>query len=224
DKRYAGRKDDFQQTQLNKLNEIGRIIKKEKENVDELIVLINGDLFNTPRIGQLFLIKIITAIKKWNTKVYIVPGNHDLYNDNISTLYKTHLGLLSIFQMVEILSKSSPVVFEIGPYKLGLQGKEYGIGIENKEDTYMYTSEEEVDFKMISVHGMLMDKEPPFDTFSLTKDIRKKTNANIVTTGHYHPGFKDIIEENFAMFNPKSMIRTKRIKANLKRIPGGNNK
>lgn len=225
DKRYAGRKDDFKQTQLNKLEEIGRMIKKEQENTDnkinELIVLINGDMFDTPRISQLFLIKIANIIISWGVDVYVVPGNHDLYNDNIVTLKKTHLGLLATFGIVKILEHKNPVIFDIDGFLLGLQGKEYSIGMEHDDENYMYTGEEEVDFKMLSVHGMLMDEEPPFDYFTLVEDVKDKTNADILTTGHYHPGFKDIIEEDFAMYNPKSMIRTKRIKSNTKRIPGG---
>jgi exonuclease SbcD len=42
-------------------------------------------------------------------------------------------------------------------------------------------------FNLHTAHGMAIDHEPPFNTFTLLKDIQ--TTADLVFCGHYHPGW-----------------------------------
>ena len=215
DIRPIGRKDNYMQTQLNQLNEVYDITIEN--NID--ILLINGDLFNRGRVNLPFFSKISKILQSFRCKIYVVAGNHDMYDDTIYTINKTYLGLLAKLGIITLLTHKNPVYMSYGAKTIGIQGKEYHSKIDEDIQSYYYTGDK-VDYSIVAVHGNLLDKIPMFSNYTLVEDILD-TNANIVTSGHYHIGFKDIITDTKAIINPKSLCRIKRTAFAKTHIPYG---
>ena len=83
------RTDIYEITTLKKFTEIGHIIKNN--NVD--LVIHGGDMFHTAKVSLRYAGHIAEIIKSWGVPVHVVPGNHDLYGYNLSTIDQTILGL-----------------------------------------------------------------------------------------------------------------------------------
>lgn len=61
--------------------------------------------------------------------------------------------------------------------------------------------------KILVVHGMLLPESPPFDMkHSLVSEVAKRTNADVVVTGHYHLPFTYRINGKL-IFNPGALMR-----------------
>lgn len=72
------------------------------ENCDIAVFL--GDIFNTPVIDTGKLFEICGLFMEYpNVRKYTILGNHDLYNMNESTLYKTSLGLLELMGLITLI-------------------------------------------------------------------------------------------------------------------------
>lgn len=98
------RTDDYFQTCLNKLKQV-------LENNDYIFVL--GDFFHTPSIDNAKLFEIYSLLKEYPSReVYTILGNHDVYNMNESTLYKTSLGILELVGAIKILKEND--IVELG--------------------------------------------------------------------------------------------------------------
>ena len=90
------RKDNYFETCLGKLRQIF-------DNNDYIIF--GGDLFHTPVLPLDKFYSVYLLFKEYqNTKeFYSIVGNHDLFNMNEQTLYKTSLGLLELTGLIHIL-------------------------------------------------------------------------------------------------------------------------
>jgi len=75
----TNRKDDYLKTQLRKFEFILKMTRKK--STDNLLC-IAGDLFDKPKASYEFLSILISLIKKYKTKIYYIPGQHDLRYHN----------------------------------------------------------------------------------------------------------------------------------------------
>lgn len=218
-KNPAGRKDIFYITVFKKFMELGAIIKRE--NID--LVIHTGDLFHTPRVSLKFAGKISELINAWEVPVYVVPGNHDLDGYNINTIDQTMLGFMAKNKTVRLLTRGDFVTKSIigmsgNKYELTIEGQEYYDDIDtNKNDDYNMTIASN-DFHILGIHSMLLDK-PYFPDIphTLIKDVQ--TNADIILSGHYHPGYKEVYQNGTWFFNPGSSLRIEATKFNMNNIP-----
>lgn len=97
------RTDNYFETCLNKLKQV----------LQADVVFCLGDFFNTPVVNTEIVSEVYTLLKEYsNTKVYTIVGNHDCYNMNESTLYKTSLGLLELVGAVTILQGDKTVTID----------------------------------------------------------------------------------------------------------------
>lgn len=92
------RTDDYFSTCKNKLVQIF-----EKNDV----VFFLGDIFDRPVIPTDKLYEICTLFMQYhNVRKYTILGNHDVFNMNEKTLFKTSLGLLNLLGLITVLKSN----------------------------------------------------------------------------------------------------------------------
>ncbi len=90
------RTDDFVEALRNKLNEVIDIAGREKVNA----VLHGGDLFDRPDLSPAVVRDFARLLRRLETPVYTIAGNHDIYGHNPETVDRSMLGLLDAFGTV----------------------------------------------------------------------------------------------------------------------------
>ena len=212
------RKDDFAHTLENKLLEILDIIKVKK--IDYIIH--GGDLFDRPDISISIVNKFARILKLIKIPFYIVCGNHDIFGHNPLTMNRTILGLLNELDFLTVIEKEQKIILNDGTTKVQLTGQPYVYDIDdiaNRKCYILNDIDDDVDFSIHVVHGMLLDK--PFIKgipYTLIDDI-KETKADITLSGHYHAGFKTIQIDNKYFINPGSLVRITNSLAEIERKP-----
>ncbi|WP_027339192.1 metallophosphoesterase [Halonatronum saccharophilum] len=207
------RLDDFKETLLDKLKEVGEIA--HNEGVD--YILHGGDLFDRPDTAPSVVSDFIKVLKDYPVPIYIVAGNHDLYGHNPETLPRTMLGILVASGIVSPLS-IEPIFLEEQGVSLQLTGRDFDYDIDAKgSDAYNVSKDESVDYAIHLVHGMLLDK-PFFENgYTLIEDV--KTEADITIAGHYHLGFGVKTFNRKYFLNPGALVRSSADIKEVKRKP-----
>lgn len=197
----SSRQDVYYVAVLRKFMELGAVI--QRENVDAVIH--TGDLFHTSRVALSISSQLVEIMKSWDVPIYIVPGNHDIDGYNISTISQTMLGMLSAAEVVELLTRENAIEHDINGKTLRIEGQEYYNDIDKGiYDDYRF--EQPTDYNILAIHSMLMEKPYfPEVPHTLIQDV--KTDANLVLTGHYHPGFTEQTVNGTTFFNPGSLLR-----------------
>lgn len=199
-----------------KFQEIGELCTQH--NIS--FVVITGDIFNSGQVNNntlLFAAKLFEYIK---CPIYTIPGNHDLFNWNIKTYYRTSLYLLSLIAENLMVITTPKQGFKLGDgiNKVYLTGQHFCDEID--KDGFGYSRDSEVDvpvdcFNVHVVHGMLLEHKPPFNTYTLIKDV--KTNCDMVITGHDHIGYGTLKYNGVVFCNPGSILRTSASNAEITR-------
>lgn len=212
------RKDVFVDTIEQKLIEITNIIKEN--NVD--FVLHGGDLFDRPDVSISIASKFAIILDQIKIPFYLISGNHDIYGHNPDTVNRTMLGLLDVLGVVKLINKDEKIILEKDDIKVQLTGQPYVYDMDIPSNISYYILDEvqdNVNFSIHMVHGMLLDK--PFIKgipYTLVDNI-KSTLADITLSGHYHAGFKTIKIDNKYFINPGSMVRITNSLNEINRMP-----
>lgn len=199
------RMDNFTQALENKLLEIIKLI----ENLEIDYVIHGGDLFDRPDLSVAVVSKFARILRKITVPLYIVSGNHDIFGHNPKTIERTMLGLLNSLDFINVIEEGKRIVLEKGSIKVQLTGQPYIYDIDSfSKNKYLLDSiDDEMDYSIHVVHGMLLDR--PFIKgipYTLIDDI-KHTKADITLSGHYHAGFKDHLIDGKYFINPGSLVR-----------------
>lgn len=212
------RKDDYVETLENKFFEILKII--EDESID--FVIHGGDLFDRPDISVSIVSRFANILNQIKVPIYMVSGNHDIYGHNPQTVHRTMVGLLNSLNIVNIIDGKGKILLEKDNIKVQLTGQPYIYNIDdpNNREYYLVNSiNEDINYSIHLVHGMLLDK--PFIKgipFTLIDDI-KSTKADITLSGHYHSGFKKTLIDNKYFINPGSIVRITNSLREIERQP-----
>ena len=210
------RKDDFQKTLENKLEEIAQIV--DEHEID--FIIHGGDLFDRPDTSVLTVTKYANIIKKIKKPIYIISGNHDIFGLNPATLDRTMLGLLGNLNFLNIIRDDDKIILEKENIRVQVTGKPYTYDIDSNVSNYILESvDSNCNYSINIVHGMLLDK--PFIKgipYTLIDDILE-TKADITLSGHYHAGFGIIFRNNKYFLNPGSLVRITNSLKEIERIP-----
>ena len=202
--------DNYQITTLRKLLEIGKII--EDNDID--MVLHGGDMFHTAKVSLKYAGNIAEIIKEWKIPVYVVPGNHDLYGYNLSTIEQTILGLFEKSGVIHLLTRDNPLQFDVKGKTLVIEGQEYYGDIDKGNPKDFEVDSISGDYNILVTHSMLMPKPfHPDVPHTLISDVN--TDANMVLAGHYHPGFDDVFLNGTYFLNPGSLLRVECSRADI---------
>ncbi|MCK8826535.1 metallophosphoesterase [Natroniella acetigena] len=203
------RMDNFKETLLKKLKEVGQIAVEEE--VD--FILHGGDLFDRPDTAPSVVNEFIEVLCSYPVPIYLVAGNHDLFGHNPETLPRTMLGVLVASGVVNLVSEE-PILLSKDGIDLQLTGKSFDYEVDCKDTTaYSVEKAKDVDYALHLVHGMLL-KKPFFDQgYTLIEDV--ETEADLTVVGHYHLGFDKLEFEGKKFLNPGALVR---VSADLKEI------
>jgi len=181
--------DNFNETQMNKIQEIMEIGKNNK--VDFYIFL--GDIVHKPELSYRTLCDIIKILKKNIILKYTLVGNHDIFGLNEGTLYRTVSGILSEFGMLHILDEKL-----IEDEKVIIKGV-HAFSSKN----YQFANGYKDYLKIICSHDMITPEECIFKSTPIEKVV---TNADLIISGDYHIPF-DIYKGHTQFINPGIIIR-----------------
>lgn len=209
--------DDFYNTLKSKFVEISQICEEEKIDY----ILHAGDWFDRPDISPSVVREFGILIKKFNTPIYTIAGNHDLFGHNVESINRTMLGLLEGFGAINLIYHNSIKFLIKDDIIVQLNGSPYSFDIDSEKykDYYCVKKIKGVNIAINMVHGMLLNK--PFIEgveHTLIKDI-VETGADITFAGHYHSGFGIIRMEDKYFVNPGSLVRVSNSMAEIKRMP-----
>lgn len=220
------RKDIFYISILKKLMEIKDVVK----NSGAKFVVIGGDLFDLPKISNQLLGEVAKIIKSWGVKVFVVPGNHDVYGQTISTLSHTSLGILERTGVVTILSRDDSPVY-IGKANdpdyplLAFTGQESYQEIDTGVNNDYEVEYGQADLQILIAHGMLLERPFHPDVHS-TLISNVTTSADLIMSGHYHPDAINTIVNNPSsntgttrFIKPRAVARLEATKHNVAHKP-----
>lgn len=212
------RKDNFVETLEKKLIEVTNLI--EEYNID--YVLHGGDLFDRPDVSISIVSRFAMILGKIKVPFFLISGNHDIYGHNPDTINRTMLGLLDVLGVVKTIKSDEKIILEKDNIRVQLTGQPYIYDIDspnNIENYIIKEIEDNINFTIHMVHGMLLDK--PFIKgipYTLIDDI-KETLADITLVGHYHSGFKATEIQGKYFINPGSLVRITNSLREIERIP-----
>lgn len=193
------RLDDFPTTLWDKFQQITQIIVER--NIEA--VLNGGDLFDTPDLARSIVNKYLELFVYWDIPIYSVIGSHDKFGYNNSTLPRTALGTLIAAGAVEIIDEAK----YIGP-NTQVAGVSHTYDLDEDPNDYFRIKKYPGNYMIQLCHGMITDKQWDYGKHTLITDI--KTEANLLISGHYHPGFKPVTINNTAFVNIGSLSRVER--------------
>lgn len=208
------RTDLFFETLINKMEEIGDIIKRE--NVTAL--LHGGDLFDRPDAQIAVAGKFAAILMSYGVPIYIISGNHDSFGQNPSTIDRSMLGLLASLGVVHLLDNES-VLLEEGDLHVEVHGTPFHFDLDRDPENYLYERDLRADYSIQLVHGFLLDR--PFIkgiNFTLIDEI-ENTDADLVLAGHYHSGFPTTTRKGTTFMNPGSLVRMSNTESERSRMP-----
>lgn len=215
DKAPESRSDDYMETVLGKLRQIGDIARQR--GVDA--VLDNGDFFHNKSASKNshHLVKKVSEVhREYPCKVYENPGNHDFPYGNVDYVEKQPLGVLfatGVFERMtdHIFTDDSGLkVRVVGfPYKVEFTVEEFDL--------------ERGDEDILIVAAHTFASPTGTESFGREKFLSYKELAecspDVFIFGHYHidQGIQEVLGKKF--FNLGSLTRGSLTQDNLERIP-----
>lgn len=161
------RKDNYFETVLNKLEYVAQ---------SNDYVIIAGDLFHIHNNSTLFFNTVHTLFNKYKGKFHAIPGNHDIFNRNLSALNRTTLGSLFYTGVLELHTKG---------WDLCGVHFEPALIDENPEDIPVDTENKNI----LIGHKFLNNGFNPEE--SLTSADIRRLNYNLVFLGHDHKPYDE---------------------------------
>lgn len=214
------RVDDFAETVKAKLREVVLLAGRLKVSA----VIHGGDLFDLPEPGLGQVGEYIEILSGLKAPFYAVPGNHDLYGNNPSTLPRALFGFLARVGFVRLLTRA-PVFFDLGGgKKLQLTGQGCHPEIDRRDWTLDYVvAKKEADFAVHVVHGMLLPRSvissaPFLPAATPAEDVLEATKADVTLAGHYHVPWEIDVDGKTAL-NPGALVRLSAHPDEMDRLP-----
>lgn len=194
------RKDDFWNTQWDKLSQIKNIA--ENYNTDWGVpIFCSGDLFHHWKPSPELLSKAIVNLPF----MYVIPGQHDLPNHNIDLLHKSGLDTLEKANAIKII-RDEPIVFNFhrkGVSNFIVCAFQWGKQIEEISGTAQFKS-------VAMIHQLITegkDQLTEYGNGSTADSIMKKAKGfDLIVAGDNHKTFS-VKKGNQILINPGSMMR-----------------
>ena len=178
-------------------------------------VLIGGDVFDIPKVSNKLLGNVSRIMRNWRVPIYVLPGNHDIYGHNLSTLEHTSLGLLANAGVIHLLIRGqSPYVFNIMSDPdcpaVSITAMEYIDDGSKCSDIYdprdYQVDRMKGDINIIAAHAMIMPNPSPH--FQCIDIAGIETNADMILCGHFHQRFEYTNQNGTLFLNPGPSGRT----------------
>lgn len=211
------RRDDYMEALSTKLTEIFNLSHRYYAPV-----IIPGDIFDSPTTAWRIVGLLIAKLKSCPTPILTIPGNHDIFGSNPDSAARTPYGLLELIGAIRDVS-NEPFAWK-SPLGNDSWARVTGYGYRASTDTaegrWQFnapTLEEHAEnpspgyvpvAKVHLGHANLMT-DPPGHDMRHTLIDEVKTNADVIISGHYHPGFGIHRRGDGVLFiNPGALART----------------
>lgn len=212
----ASRKDTLFETSIRKTREVIQI--GIQHNVDAY--LHGGDFFDSPDISDNVAGIIGELYKEFPKKVIVIPGNHDIRNNNLISLDQTKLGLLGRLGVVKILNYGEKITLEKDGQKLQITGSPSDFGINrNKQMFVLKEKDSDIDFAIHMAHAMILRGDANFGDYVPINEIQDETKADVTLSGDFHLGFETVEHQGKYFVNPGALVRKYSFMEEINRIP-----
>ena len=190
------RTDNLLDSLLDKFEYVLDYAKKKKT-----YVVHGGDFFDSPRVGDDVATRVSDLLYKYKVHVYGILGQHDLIGKNIESSSRTKMGLFKRLKYFHLLMKPK-VIDNIALHP-------FNFDVENPVPVEVFVKRKEKKFNVAVIHGMIADKNLMIKSNCIMKAWDAvTTNADLVLSGDYHPGYG--IQEHMLVghfCNPGSIAR-----------------
>lgn len=205
------RTDDILETALGKMEFILRFAKEH-----ECILICGGDFWQTPSQPDFVAARVAELFEKYKITTYFLIGNHDCIGGNIDSCKDNKLGLFQYYSWFKFLV-TNPIETE----DVFVEGHDFSRELECPEHVPCSDIKTKK-VRVVIIHSMITDDSGVVvDGKSKTVNwCSIQTAADIVMTGHYHPGFE--VKQNALgtyFVNPGSMVRLEASKIEMERKP-----
>jgi exonuclease SbcD len=220
------RTDDFTKALKEKLGDVYRLANY----YDCAGVIIPGDITDSPGITLPVIGDLHYLLSQCMTRIYAVPGNHDIWGSNPETLPRTPFGLLTRVGTNLWDLNHLAYVLPLGGGYVRLTGTAYSTATDRGISDYLIPDPEAKEewfhdafsipeakeewfhdaFSIHVAHGMLLDKPPGYDLgrYTLIDDVANHPDApDVLICGHEHIGFGVIKRNKTTFINPGALCR-----------------
>jgi len=212
------RTDNFLQSMLLKLTEIGDIFKKEKVDY----VLFGGDLYDSDSVAKTVITSLQSILRSWQLPIIGVVGSHDYIGYQMRSLKSTALGITESAGLIELIGGAEherDKLLEKNNTKVRVVGFPHTHTFTDSKEN-MYCGDTDI-YTIQIVHADLNDKPVQWPHILIEDNL---TDADLCLSGHYHPGWeKPIVKQkctykgHCTFVNPGSIARMKN--TGVRRIP-----
>lgn len=212
-----GRTDIYHEAIAAKLFEIFEMARSVNANG----ILIAGDLFDTPNVGNDAIRTLGKILIQSPCPIYTIAGQHDTYGHNPGSLKRTPYGIFDGLEIIQNVAACS-TVFKLTPeLNVVISGRNYDHEADMSEDYYEPYPFllPDGDFIIIHLsHGTVLTERPIYDRYTLVSDI--KTSADVLCVGDYHTGIgvqRINNEKKTIVVNPGALARVKATEEEINR-------
>lgn len=221
------RRDNYMQSLTEKLNEVINL-----SNRYHAPIIIPGDLLNSPNTAWGIVAELINVLRQADAPIVTIHGNHDIYGSNPESVIRAPYGLMDFIDVVRNVERE-PFVWQdpIHDTWVRVSGYGYRASTDTPDGMWQFRAPELEEHaedppqgyapvaKIHLVHANLMLEPPGIDSMPHTLISNVKTNANVIISGHYHPGFGIHHREDGVLFiNPGALSRTSAGASDISRV------
>ncbi|MTI95209.1 MAG: DNA repair exonuclease [Firmicutes bacterium] len=179
-------------------------------------VIQTGDIFNSPNTAWWVVGELIRILNYFNNPIITIPGNHDIFGSNLASVARTPYGLMQMIGEINDACRDGFVWQSCPgpPPWVRITGHGYTAETDTPAGANQFMAPElpahrdQPTAKIHIVHANLMHSSPGHDMRHTLID-QVETNADVVISGHYHPGFGVHRREDGVLFvNPGALART----------------
>ena len=190
------RKDSYPTSILNKLTEIGNLVREN--NIEA--VIFSGDIFSTSAITLKYFKRCVKAFRDIPCPCYSIIGNHDIPRNNLDLMEDSPLDLLF---SVGVLKHLDTLEFD----NVVIKGIDYTKELVGPEDPTKYN--------VLVAHRYF--NTPMFGADSITPEELVALKYNMIFLGHAHDEYEDLNVGGTMLYRIGSLSRGTKANSQLYR-------
>lgn len=190
------RKDSYPTSILNKLTEIGNLVREN--NIEA--VIFSGDIFSTSAITLKYFKRCVKAFRDIPCPCYSIIGNHDIPRNNLDLMEDSPLDLLFSVGVLKHLD-----TLEYGD--IVIKGIDYTKELVGPEDTTKYN--------ILVAHRYF--NTPLFGADSISPEDLVALKYNMIFLGHAHDEYEDLNVGGTVLYRIGSLSRGTKANSQLYR-------
>jgi len=193
----VSRTDNFFESLLKKFKWVLKFAKKQKA-----FIVHGGDFFDSPRVADYVAVAVADLIYKYKVHIYCILGQHDLIGKNIDSYEQTKMGIFKRLKYFHLIGNKVVIKGSIAIHGLDFDK-------ENPVPNTIHVDRVKKKFNIVVVHGLIADRDLNVrGKDKLIEWNRVVTNADLLLSGDYHPGYGYQFHTLIGAFcNPGSFAR-----------------